>query len=88
MNLNADGPATYVTSSLFQTLSSALADGELLFAVYLRGDVLVAPFIWDAERLIDFEQQVPDRVLSRRGFFGVRRDLAEAGLQREAALAP
>jgi hypothetical protein len=85
MNLRADGAATYLVSSLFHALNSDLVGNELLFAAYLRGSVLIAPFVWDEERLIDFEQQVRDHVLQRRGFYGVHRDIAEAGLLCEFA---
>lgn len=83
MNLAERGQATYVISRLYQELRAAIIGDELLFALYRRGDILLAPFIWDEERLIDFEKQAQAGVLDLLGFYAVPRAVAESGLLQD-----
>jgi hypothetical protein len=83
MNLGDKDDPTFVVSSLYGVLISNLMEGELLFAVYSRGEVLMAPYIVDEERCADFESQVCRGTLERRGFFAVPRSKAEEGLLRD-----
>jgi len=74
---------SYVLSALYKHLSSQLGSSEILFAVYQRSLFCMAPYIYSAERLSDFERQVACGSLSRAGFYAVPKDFANEGLRRD-----
>jgi hypothetical protein len=84
MNLEEAAAPTYVVTHLYLQLTAQLAPQELLFAVYERPSYMMAPYIYDPQRLSDFERQVADRILVRRCFYAVPHDLADQGLRRES----
>lgn len=74
---------THYASSMFARLTSLLTPNELLFGVYARPDFSFAVYLFDEERLLQFEVQVADWKLERRSFLALNRDTATEGLERE-----
>jgi len=74
---------TYFISTLLDALTRRVREGEILFGVYEGDQHRMAPYLYDHERLIEFERQVFQRVLRRRGFYAVEHELANRGLLRE-----
>jgi hypothetical protein len=83
LNLSPVGDPTYVITTLYRRLMASLAEDELLFAVYSRGRVIMAPYLWDEERMLEFECQVQEGGLRRHGFYGVDLPAAKAGLLKD-----
>jgi hypothetical protein len=83
MNLNNWSVPTYYITELYRALTSRVLDDEFLFAVYLRGKILLAPYIFNEERCADFEIQVHDDALTVLGYYAVPCELADEGLKRD-----
>ncbi|MBF9127621.1 hypothetical protein I0C86_01205 [Plantactinospora sp. S1510] len=83
LNLSNEGEPTYRISKLFRELNRSLEPSKLLFGLYERGIYRLAPYIYDEERLFNFEEQVARGTLSRVAYFAVYRDIADEGLKRD-----
>jgi hypothetical protein len=83
MNLDRSLEPTYYISRLYSLVSSRLADGELLFAVYFRRAFSLAPYIFSEERCAEFEIQVNEGGLAVTGYYSVPYGQAEEGLRRD-----
>jgi hypothetical protein len=83
MSLNAGDKPTYFVADIYAELQHLLLPGELLFAMYDKGNFKVAVYISGEERLMDFEVQVNSDMLRRCGFFAVYRNQADKGLTHE-----
>jgi hypothetical protein len=83
INLLNEGEPTYIVARLFRELSGRLRDDQYLFAVYDRGSFRLAPYLYDEERLLNFEEQVADGALRRIAFMAVEHAVADEGLKRD-----
>lgn len=62
----------------YARLLGQLRPGELLFGLYDRGIFKNAPWLYDREELLLFEEQASMGVIQREGFFAVPLDIAMA----------
>ena len=83
LNLTGNSEPTYKISMLFRELSRSLGPSQVLFGLYDRGKYKMAPYIYDEERLFNFEEQVADGSISRIAYLAVDADHADEGLQRD-----
>ena len=74
---------TFSIATLLVELKSLLRPDEVLFALYERPSWKFAVMIPTEERLLDFETQVNDRALTRRGFFAIQKKHANKGFARD-----
>lgn len=74
--------STFFVFHLYDELLSLTASQEMIFGVYDRGSYQFAVAIPNHERLMDFEVQVNQGTLVRRGFFALGRKEANVGLMR------
>lgn len=80
-NFAGHGAPTYLITQRYHVATASLNAGELLFAAYSRDGRLIAPLIYDEERLVDFEWQVQDGTFTALGLFAVPYDVGEIGLR-------
>ncbi len=81
--VTTEEPQTFHTVALWRTARSHLSEGEVLMGVYRNETHLFAVFIFDEERLLQFEIQVADWIVQRIGFYALQRTQADLGLMRE-----
>ncbi len=74
---------TFFIATLLDELTRRLKENELLFGAYENEKFRTAVYIHSHERLIEFERQVLESVLKRRGYYGVDHDQANRGLMRD-----
>lgn len=82
VNLEIEQKSTYYFAQLYSYLTGELESGELLFALYTRRHMRLAPYIFDVERLSDFEWQASRGLLRTDGYYAVPYDLGDAALRR------
>lgn len=74
---------TFFIATLLDALTQRLEENELLFGLYESDKFRMAAYIHSPERLIEFERQVLQSLLKRRGYYGVDHDQANKGLMRD-----
>jgi len=79
-NLTSASPPTFAFTSLMHSLHVQVKADELLFGAYQTRHYRLAPYLFDVERLSDFEARVQTGSLARVGFFAVKRVDGERGL--------
>lgn len=83
MNLDEYLDDTYFVDELMHALQERVVHSEWIFGVYQKPTYRIGVLITDAERLIDFERQVIEGLLERRGYYAVQSDAADKGLKRD-----
>lgn len=83
MNLEPYLDDTYFISTLLSELSKRIKENEIIFGIFENDRFRMAPFIYSPERLIDFERQVIERLLRRRGYYAINEERANRALRNE-----
>lgn len=83
MNFESYLDDTYFVDQLISALQERVLHGECLFGVYQKSDYRVGVMLPDMERMIDFERQVIEGALKRRGYYAIDTQIADNGLKRD-----
>lgn len=83
MNVSENHQPTFVINKMFRALTKLVPDDQLLFGIYSHDSYRIAPYLYDEERLAEFEHQVATGSLSRCAYISIPRDVANEGLRRD-----
>ena len=83
LSLKENSLPSYIVASIFKELNALKNTGEYVFAAYDRGKYKIAAFIYNEERLMDFEAQAIGGNVKRVGYFAVKEKDANKGLSQD-----